>query len=180
MAGDTINAIENWEIAYDKFKGNKNIAATLYNYFKDKGDTEKTEYYLSSITGRSLVLPMIILTIGFINLYPFICYIPYYKYSRCFIHSHREFTVFYHTHQFVGTKTIICALRVCRCRRRQTLRHSDILCVGEDESTRKRLHLPFLSQFMLQSLNNTPHSASCWDCYQVHSVVWGGVADTPW
>ena len=46
MAGDTINAIENWEIAYDKFKGNKNIAATLYNYFKEKGNTEKAEYYL--------------------------------------------------------------------------------------------------------------------------------------
>lgn len=46
MAGDTINAIENWEIAYDKFKGNKNIAATLYNHFKEKGNTEKAEYYL--------------------------------------------------------------------------------------------------------------------------------------
>lgn len=46
MAGDTINAIENWEIAYGKFKGNKNIAATLYNYFKEKGNTEKAEYYL--------------------------------------------------------------------------------------------------------------------------------------
>ncbi|MBQ4476178.1 MAG: hypothetical protein II935_08290, partial [Bacteroidales bacterium] len=46
MSGDTINAIENWEIAYDKFKGNKNIAATLYNYFKEKGNTEKAEYYL--------------------------------------------------------------------------------------------------------------------------------------
>lgn len=45
-SGDTINAIENWEIAYDKFKGNKNIAATLYNYFKEKGNTEKAEYYL--------------------------------------------------------------------------------------------------------------------------------------
>ncbi|MBQ1652231.1 MAG: tetratricopeptide repeat protein [Bacteroidales bacterium] len=52
MAGDTINAIENWEIAYDKFKGNKNIAATLYNYFKDKGDTEKTEYYLKEYNSK--------------------------------------------------------------------------------------------------------------------------------
>ena len=47
MAGDTINAIENWEIAYDKFKGNKNIAATLYNYFKEKGNKEKADYYLN-------------------------------------------------------------------------------------------------------------------------------------
>lgn len=52
MSGDTINAIENWEIAYDKFKGNKNIAATLYNYFKDKGDTEKTEYYLKEYNSK--------------------------------------------------------------------------------------------------------------------------------
>ncbi|MBQ5424468.1 MAG: hypothetical protein IIU33_04505, partial [Bacteroidales bacterium] len=52
MAGDTINAIENWEIAYDKFKGNKNIAATLYNYFKEKGNTEKAEYYLREYNAR--------------------------------------------------------------------------------------------------------------------------------
>lgn len=47
LSGDTINAIENWEIAYDKFKGNKNIAATLYNYFKEKGNKEKADYYLN-------------------------------------------------------------------------------------------------------------------------------------
>ncbi|MBQ2351968.1 MAG: hypothetical protein II394_07125, partial [Bacteroidales bacterium] len=52
MSGDTINAIENWEIAYDKFKGNKNIAATLYNYFKEKGNTEKAEYYLREYNAR--------------------------------------------------------------------------------------------------------------------------------
>ena len=52
MAGDTINAIENWEIAYDKFKGNKNIAATLYSYFKDKGNTEKAEYYLREYNAK--------------------------------------------------------------------------------------------------------------------------------
>ena len=52
MAGDTINAIENWEIAYDKFKGNKNIAATLYNYFKEKGNTEKAEYYLKEYNSK--------------------------------------------------------------------------------------------------------------------------------
>ena len=52
MAGDTINAIENWEIAYDKFKGNKNIAATLYNYFKDKRNTEKSEYYLKEYNAK--------------------------------------------------------------------------------------------------------------------------------
>ena len=52
MAGDTIHAIENWEIAYDRFKGNKNIAATLYNYFKDKGNTEKAEYYLKEFSNN--------------------------------------------------------------------------------------------------------------------------------
>lgn len=52
MAGDTINAIENWKIAYDKFKGNKNIAATLYNYFKEKENTEKAEYYLKEYNAR--------------------------------------------------------------------------------------------------------------------------------
>jgi len=46
LSGDTVNAIENWEIAYDRYKGNKNIAATLYNYFKGKGDVEKADYYL--------------------------------------------------------------------------------------------------------------------------------------
>jgi tetratricopeptide (TPR) repeat protein len=52
LSGDTANAIANWEIAYDKFKGNKNIAATLYNYFKDKGNKEKTEYYLKEYNAR--------------------------------------------------------------------------------------------------------------------------------
>lgn len=52
MSGDTINAIENWEIAYDKFKGNKNIAATLYNYFKEKGNKEKAEYYLKEYSSK--------------------------------------------------------------------------------------------------------------------------------
>lgn len=52
MAGDTIHAIENWEIAYDRFKGNKNIAATLYNYFKNKGNTEKVEYYQKELSGN--------------------------------------------------------------------------------------------------------------------------------
>ena len=47
LSGDTVNAIENWEIAYDKFKGNKNIAATLYNYFKEKGNKEKADFYLN-------------------------------------------------------------------------------------------------------------------------------------
>lgn len=47
LSGDTVTAIENWEIAYDKFKGNKNIAATLYNYFKEKGNKEKADYYLN-------------------------------------------------------------------------------------------------------------------------------------
>jgi len=52
MAGDTINAIENWEIAYDRFKGNKNIAATLYNYFNGKGNIEKAEYYLKEYNAK--------------------------------------------------------------------------------------------------------------------------------
>ena len=52
MAADTINAIENWEIAYDRYKGNKNIAATLYNYFNGKGNTEKAEYYLKELSSN--------------------------------------------------------------------------------------------------------------------------------
>lgn len=52
MAGDTIHAIENWEIAYDRFKGNKNIAITLYNYFKNKGITEKADYYLKEYNAK--------------------------------------------------------------------------------------------------------------------------------
>lgn len=52
LSGDTVNAIENWEIAYDKFKGNKNIAATLFNYFKEKGNKEKADYYLKQYNAK--------------------------------------------------------------------------------------------------------------------------------
>ena len=52
LSGDTVNAIANWEIAYDKYKGNKNIAATLYNYFISKGNKEKAEYYLKEYNAR--------------------------------------------------------------------------------------------------------------------------------
>jgi tetratricopeptide (TPR) repeat protein len=45
LSGDTVKAIENWEIAFEKFKGNFNIAMTLSSYFMDKGNIEKADYY---------------------------------------------------------------------------------------------------------------------------------------
>lgn len=45
LAGDTVKAVENWEIAFDKFKGNFNIAMTLSGYFKGIGNFEKADYY---------------------------------------------------------------------------------------------------------------------------------------
>lgn len=50
QAGDTTNAISNWEIAYEKFHGNKNIAETLYRYFKANGNNTKAEYYKNQIS----------------------------------------------------------------------------------------------------------------------------------
>lgn len=45
LSGDTLRAIENWEIAFEKFKGNFNIAMTLSAYYKDKGNIEKANYF---------------------------------------------------------------------------------------------------------------------------------------
>jgi tetratricopeptide (TPR) repeat protein len=45
LMGDTINAIAQWEIAFDKYKGNFNIGMTLSGYYRDKGDFEKANYY---------------------------------------------------------------------------------------------------------------------------------------
>ena len=43
ISGDTLKAIENWEIAFKKFNGNFNIAMTLSGYFRGKGDVEKAD-----------------------------------------------------------------------------------------------------------------------------------------
>lgn len=45
LAGDTIKAIENWEIAFEKFKGNFNIAMTISSYFRNRGNIQKADYY---------------------------------------------------------------------------------------------------------------------------------------
>lgn len=45
LSGDTVSAIQNWEIAFEKFNGNFNIAMTLSDYFRKKGNTEKANYY---------------------------------------------------------------------------------------------------------------------------------------
>ena len=45
LSGDTIQAINNWEIAFEKYNGNFNIGMTLYQYFSEKGDFEKANYY---------------------------------------------------------------------------------------------------------------------------------------
>ncbi len=47
LNGDTIKAIENWELAFEKYKGNFNIAMTLSSYFKENNQPEKAEYYYS-------------------------------------------------------------------------------------------------------------------------------------
>jgi len=48
LSGDTIKAIENWEIAFDKYKGNYNIGMTLSGYFKEIGNIEKANYYYNT------------------------------------------------------------------------------------------------------------------------------------
>ncbi|HOZ30455.1 MAG TPA: tetratricopeptide repeat protein [Bacteroidales bacterium] len=48
LSGDTIKAIENWEIAFDKFKGNFNIGMTLSGYYQEKGNMEKANYYYNT------------------------------------------------------------------------------------------------------------------------------------
>lgn len=45
ISGDTVKAVENWEIAFNKFNGNFNIGMTLSGYFREKGNIEKAEYY---------------------------------------------------------------------------------------------------------------------------------------
>lgn len=45
LSGDTVKAIENWEIAFEKFKGNFNIAMTLSSYFRNQGNIQKADYY---------------------------------------------------------------------------------------------------------------------------------------
>jgi tetratricopeptide (TPR) repeat protein len=45
LSGDTVKAIENWEIAFEKFKGNFNIAMTLSSYYRNKGNIQKADYY---------------------------------------------------------------------------------------------------------------------------------------
>ncbi|MDD2634671.1 MAG: hypothetical protein PHW82_04155 [Bacteroidales bacterium] len=47
LSGDTVQAIKNWEIAFEKFNGNYNIGMTLYQYFSVNGNTEKANYYYS-------------------------------------------------------------------------------------------------------------------------------------
>ncbi len=45
LSGDTINAVKNWEIAFEKFNGNFNIGMTLQQYFTEIGDIDKANYY---------------------------------------------------------------------------------------------------------------------------------------
>ncbi|MDD4236841.1 MAG: hypothetical protein PHF99_12580 [Bacteroidales bacterium] len=45
LSGDTISAIENWEIAFEKYNGNFNIAMTLSQYWREQGNIEKAEYF---------------------------------------------------------------------------------------------------------------------------------------
>lgn len=48
LSGDTVNAVVNWEIAFEKFNGNFNIAMTLNQYFTSQGDLEKASYYYNT------------------------------------------------------------------------------------------------------------------------------------
>ncbi len=48
ISGDTVKAVENWEIAFSKFNGNFNIAMTLSSYFRGKGNIEKSDYYYNT------------------------------------------------------------------------------------------------------------------------------------
>ncbi len=45
LMGDTVNAIAQWEIAFDKYKGNFNIGITLSGYYREQGDIDKANYY---------------------------------------------------------------------------------------------------------------------------------------
>ena len=48
LSGDTIKAVDNWEIAFEKFNGNFNIAMTLQQYFTSIGNIEKANYYYNT------------------------------------------------------------------------------------------------------------------------------------
>ncbi|HNQ68554.1 MAG TPA: tetratricopeptide repeat protein [Bacteroidales bacterium] len=48
LSGDTIKAVENWGIAFDKFNGNFNIGMTLSNYYREIGNFEKADYYYNT------------------------------------------------------------------------------------------------------------------------------------
>jgi hypothetical protein len=54
ISGDTVQAIANWEIAFEKFNGNYNIAMTLSSYFRGKGDIEKADYYYNTAVAFKL------------------------------------------------------------------------------------------------------------------------------
>ena len=45
LMGDTVQAIQQWEIAFEKFNGNYNIAMTISGYYAGKGNQEKANYY---------------------------------------------------------------------------------------------------------------------------------------
>ena len=48
LSGDTLSAVTNWEIAFEKFNGNFNIAMTLNQYFTSQGDLDKANYYYNT------------------------------------------------------------------------------------------------------------------------------------
>ncbi|MDD3858815.1 MAG: tetratricopeptide repeat protein [Bacteroidales bacterium] len=48
LSGDTLKAIENWGIAFEKFNGNYNIGMTLSNYYREKGNFKKADYYYNT------------------------------------------------------------------------------------------------------------------------------------
>lgn len=45
LSNDTVSAIQNWEIAFEKFPGNYNIGITLSQYWLNVGNIEKSNYY---------------------------------------------------------------------------------------------------------------------------------------
>jgi len=45
LSGDTVQAIVNWETAFENFNGNYNIGMTLSGYFAGIGNTAKAQYY---------------------------------------------------------------------------------------------------------------------------------------
>lgn len=45
LSGDTVSAISSWETAFEKYNGNFNIAMTLSQYWREKGNIEKAEYF---------------------------------------------------------------------------------------------------------------------------------------